>query len=168
MKPIARRMPVEVKADLVLSPVVHYGEPFTSLLFPIEDGGEGRITFENLDALSVCRGEAPPFKLSGKGNSWVSIIENSPWLMQRYEYESEHYRNVYEFCGDVDEMLRDFRHYLFSFHDEFVEAIAAGIWIDVAEAIDRTKLPDDHPLRPLPESATFDQFRAYDLVCHIR
>jgi len=28
-----------------------------------------------------------------------------------------HYGTNYEFCGDVDEMLQDYSHYVFSFHD---------------------------------------------------
>ena len=169
-KPLIRGMPVDVKADLALSPTVHYGEPFSSLLFPVEDGRKGRVTFETLDALRVCRGEHPPYdQATDSPLFWVSTVDNSPWLRERYLYESTYYRDAYEFDGDVDEMLRDFSHYLFTFHDEFVEAIASGIWIDVAwDALDGKDVPANHPFLPLPESAVTDYLRVHDLVCQVR
>jgi len=73
------------------------------------------------------------------------------WLLERYEYEKTHYGQAYEFNGDVDEMLRDFSHYVFSFHDQFVEALSAGIWVErFDESSDTEKVSATHPLRVLP------------------
>jgi hypothetical protein len=96
-------------------------------------------------------------------------VDNSPWLIERHAYESRYYRDAYEFGGDVDEMLRDFSHYLFTFHDQFVEALAAGIWFEVSdESFQGKNLPEQHPLLPLPESTVSDHILAHDLVCQVR
>lgn len=48
---------------------------------------------------------------------------------------------AYEWTGDVDEMLRDFSHYVFRFHDQFVEALSSGIWFETFEhSIDDAEL----------------------------
>lgn len=163
-------MTVDVEADSVDSPAVHYGDPITALLFPLDDEGHGRVTFENLDALRICRGESPPYdEADDSEGSWVWTVDHSPWLQERYQYESKYYANAYQFGGDVDEMIRDFSHYLFRFHDEFVEALAAGIWIEVAaESLANRDVPINHPLLDLPSSTVVDHIRAYELCCEVR
>lgn len=41
-------------------------------------------------------------------------------------------------------------HYLFAFHDYFVEAIAEGIWLDIADRADPFAPPLDHSLAEFP------------------
>lgn len=66
---------------------------------------------------------------------WVYKIENTQWLTERFQYENKNYGCSYEFGGNVNEMLTDFNHYLFSFHDQFVEVIARGFWFEKSEKI---------------------------------
>ncbi|MEM6791814.1 MAG: hypothetical protein AAF715_30120, partial [Myxococcota bacterium] len=52
--------------------------------------------------------------------------------------------------GDVDEMLTEYSHYLLSFHDEFVEAITRGLWVETSkEALPRDALSAGHPFNGL-------------------
>ena len=159
-------------ADPVESPEVIYGEFLPGIYFPAEDGRHGRVSFQGLDALRVCRGEYCPFDNDsdeGKPSSWVFAVENSAWLVERHAYESEHYRDAYEFCGDVDEMLTDYSHYLFRFHDQFVEAIAAGIWFEVADSSLKGKpLPAEHPFLTLPVSTLTGFIDAHGMRCKVR
>src|SRR5262245_32809635 len=116
----ALRHEVPFKADSVDSPVVHYGEPMTAIHFMTVDGRQVRITFERLDSLKVSRGEHEPFPYSADEPDefhWVTTISNSAWLKERYEYEKRHYGKCYNFNGNVDEMLDEYAHYVFSFHD---------------------------------------------------
>jgi hypothetical protein len=159
-------------ADSVLSPIVSYGDGPASINFVTADGRWGRVTFEKLDSIRVSRGEYEPYPSDWKeGDSlhWVSVVAYSPWLRERYEYEKLHYGQAYEFTGDVDEMLRDFSHYVFSFHDQFVEILCAGIWFETAEEYIGNREPDsNHPLQDLPPSSEPDFFEAYGITCHIR
>jgi hypothetical protein len=104
---------------------VLYGEGPVVILYPAAEGEQWvRVTFEGLDSLRVCRGEYVPYEeLPGKYSA-VYLVENSAWLRERHAYEAEHYRGSYEFGGDVDELLTDFQHYLFKFHDQYVEVLA--------------------------------------------
>jgi len=157
MKPIK----IPVIADSVLSPDLLYdGERGTSILFitntskNLEDDKHGRITFENLDAVKICRGECYPYELDWSTKErgiWVFQVENSQWQKERYEYEKKHYGSSYEWGGDVNEMLTDFKHYLFSFHDQFIEAIARGFWFEEAEqSLFKKELTAGHPFLQLP------------------
>lgn len=171
--PTTRALQVDFEADGVAGAVISHGQmgaQIASLHFLTRDNVEGRVTFEKLDAFRVCRGEYSPYELPDDSPfSWISIVENSPWLRERYYYESEHYRDAYEFGGDVDEMLRDYNHYLFLFNDEFVEAIAAGIWIDlVTDPQKWAEISSDYPLCPLPASTIVDRLLAHDLTCQVR
>lgn len=153
---VARRFLIPIKADGVLSPQVHYGDPMTSICFTTHDDKFGRITFENLDALKVSRGEEMPYENdpTEKQQSywWVSKIENSKWLNERYQYEMKYYGTSYEFGGNVNEMLTDFSHYVFNFHDQFVEAIARGVWFEKDEQdLFATPLQAGHPFLPLSD-----------------
>ncbi len=169
-KEIARGFDVQVEADSVLSPTVVYGEPMTAIYFEDENEKNCRITFERLDSIRVCRGEYCPYDDDWKENApnyWVSKVENSSWLNERHQYEARHYKNAYGFGGDVDEMLSEFSHYLFSFHDQYVEVLAAGIWIEESEEpLDSAELSAGHPFLPLSHDQT-EIITAHGLKCHI-
>jgi hypothetical protein len=169
-RPTARSISVPLKADSIESPIVRYGGDLAAVHFLLDDGRWGRVTFEKLDALRVCRGEYDPYEHDPDEEdpaSWVSVVADSPWLRERFEYERRHYGQAYEFGGDVNEMLRDFSHYVFQFHDQFVEAISPGIWFEVADAFlgDREPGPT-HPLRDLPASS--ERFEVQGISCQIR
>jgi hypothetical protein len=166
--------PLEVPlvADSVDSPVVQYGGPVTAIQFPTNDGRWGRVTFERLDSLRVSRGEHDPYPHAPEDTSeyhWVTTISNSAWLRERYEYEKRHYGTSYNFNGNVDEMLDEFSHYVFYFHDEFVEAIAAGIWFEVDDTMfgDRD-LDVSHPLRGLAHLEIAERFESSGITCFVR
>ena len=171
-KQIARGMRVPVMADPVESPEIVYGEFETGIYFPTEDGRHGRVLFRGMDALRVCRGEYCPYhddQDEEEPLSWVYVVENSAWLVERHAYESEDYRDAYEFVGDVDEMLTDFSHYLFRFQDQFVEAIAAGLWFEVGDSSFKGKKPTgDHPFLPLGESTVTGYIDAHGMRCQVR
>lgn len=152
----AKGIIIPVLSDYVLSPEVYYGDKLTGIYFPTEDEKFGRITFQNLDAIKVCRGENLPYKddwEQGKEVAWVFKIENSKWLRERFNYENENYGSSYEFGGDVNEMLTDFNHYLFSFHDQFVEVIAKGFWFEKDDNdLFKKDLKEGHPFLSLSET----------------
>ena len=170
-------IPVPLIADPVAGPTVTYGEvlesgeELTSIKFLTENDGWARVTFENLDSIRVSRGEYAPYPSDWKPGDplhWVSEVVPSPWLQERYEYEKAHYGQAYEFSGDVDEMLRDFSHYVFSFHDQFVEALSSGIWLEpLDKSSDSETVSATHPLRALPRPTTPDLIEAYGMVCEI-
>jgi hypothetical protein len=168
---------VPVMADAVAGPTVTYGEELpsgrelTSIQFLTSDDGWARVTFERLDSIRVSRGEYEPYPSDWKPGDeihWVYEVAPSSWLLERYEYEKKHYGRAYEFTGDVDEMLRDFTHYVFTFHDQFVEALAAGIWIEMVDVSDATpELSPTHPFRNLPRPKNPDLIEAHGLHCEI-
>jgi hypothetical protein len=149
-----RGIAVPVLADSIEGPIVTYGAGPESINLVTQDERWGRVTFEKLDSLRVSRGECEPYPSDWKEGDpvhWVSVVAPSPWLHERYEYEKRRYSQAYEFGGDVDEMLRDFSHYVFSFHDQFVEVLCAGIWFESAdECIGAQELGPNHPLLDLP------------------
>ena len=155
---IALGFTVPYKADPVDSPTVIYGPNFTAIYFNTDDGKYCRATFEKLDSIRVCRGEYYPYDVDRNEElpyCWVSKIKNSSWLLERHEYESKHYKHAYGFGGDVDEMLSDFSHFFFSFHDQYVEVLSSGVWFEVSEeVIPKDKLMEGHPFLPLPEENT--------------
>ncbi|MCA5005214.1 hypothetical protein [Sphingobacterium bovistauri] len=142
---------IPVIADYVLSPIVIYNDEFTSINFETEDEAFGRITIQNLDAIKICRGELPPYHDPTEiedyiPGTWVYKVENSDWLHERYHYEKEHYEQAYEWGNSVDEMLTDYTHYFFRFHDEFVEVITKGFWYEQAkESFVGKPLTKNHP-----------------------
>lgn len=142
---------VPVIADYVLSPIVIYNDDFTSINFETEDEAFGRITIQNLDAIKMCRGELPPYDDPTELEdyiigTWVYKVENSQWLQERYQYEKQHYGQSYEWGNSVEEMLTDYSHYFFRFHDEFVEVIAKGFWFEKGDSSFVGKsLPKEHP-----------------------
>src|SRR5262249_19250350 len=129
------------------------------------------ITFERLDSLKVSRGEHepfPPFPDDPDAFHWVTTICNSAWLRERYEYEKRHYGECYNFNGNVDEMLDEYAHYVFSFHDQFVEAIAAGIWLEVHdELLGDRDLDSTHPLSGLSHLDPAEFFEGWSIRCFV-
>jgi hypothetical protein len=158
-------------ADAVESPIVNYGGGISSINFLTSDDRWGRVTFEKLDSIRVSRGEHSPYPhaASNKGYSWVSIVSDSRWLKERYDYEKRYYGISYEFGGTVEEMLSDYSHYVFTFHDQFVEVLCSGIWFESADTNLGSREPDsDHPLLKLPESTIAERFQAHGIVCQVR
>jgi hypothetical protein len=169
---LAKYFPAPVDADYVLSPVVRYGDPFTAIDFVTSDDQFGRITFENLDSIKMSRGEELPFDDDWSRDKdyacWSAKVENSRWQIERYEYEKRVYGASYEFGGNVEDMLTDFSHYVFRFHDQFVEAIARGIWFEKSSTTLTDKpLQDGHPFLPLPETHV-EKINAHHLSMRVR
>ncbi|WP_313385775.1 hypothetical protein [Chishuiella sp.] len=168
---IAKGIIIPVIADFVLSPHILYNEELTGIYFETEDEQYGRITFEKLDALKICRGENLPYISHSDEEQeypWVYKVENSKWLKERFDYENKNYGSSYEFGGNASEMLADFSHYLFQFHDQFVEVIARGFWFEKDKTnLFKKKLQEEHPLLNLNEN-NLEKFTAYNLTCQIR
>ena len=168
---IAKGIIIPVIADFVLSPDILFSNELTGIYFQTEDEQFGRITFENLDALKVCRGENLPFEndwKEGQKYPWVFKVENSIWLKERFDYMNENYGNSYEFGGNVNEILTDFSHYVFKFHDQFVEVIAKGFWVEQDKiSLFKRELQVGHPFLNLPES-NIEKFISHNLTCQVR
>jgi hypothetical protein len=171
-KQLAYGLDAPFNADPVDTPYVRYGQGITSIQFPTDDGQWGRVTFEGLDSIKVSRGEHSPFPSSPSEKSkfyWVTTISNSVWLRERYEYEKKCYGSSYNFGGDVDEMLSEYSHYVFSFHDQFVEVLAAGIWFEASQTmLGDSEIQPNHPLSGLGHIETSEQFEGSGVVCHVR
>jgi hypothetical protein len=167
-----RGIAVPVLADPVEGPIVAYGDGPASINLMTRDGRWARVTFEKLDSLRVSRGEHDPYPSEWKEGDplhWVSVVTPSPWLRERYDYEKRNYGQAYEFGGHVDEMLSDFSHYVFTFHDQFVEVICAGIWFELAdEPIGNRDAAQTHPLADLPPPFGSESFAAHGITCQIR
>lgn len=168
---LAKGIIIPVFADYVLSPDVLYSDELTGIYFQTDDEQYGRITFENLDALKICRGENLPFNddwKEGQDCTWIYKVENSKWLKERFDYENENYGSSYEFGGNVNEMLTDFSHYVFKFHDQFVEVIARGFWFEKDKtSLFKRELQVGHPFLNLPDS-NIEKFVSHNLTCQIR
>ncbi|CAA6821454.1 MAG: Unknown protein [uncultured Sulfurovum sp.] len=152
-------MLLPIKADSVLSPKVYYDNEQTGIYFFTEEDKYARITFENLDSIKVSRGEMLPLHYDWSKNpsgAWGFKVKNSTWLQQRYEYEKKHYGEAYEFGGDVEDMKKYFSHYIFSFHDQFVEVIAKGFWVEESkEPLFEKALGLGHPFKRLTDEKSF-------------
>jgi len=164
---LAKGIIIPVLADNVLSPDVFYGDD-TGIYFQTADDQFGRITFDNLDAIKICRGENLPYEDNwkvGQEATWVYKVENSKWLKERFKYENENYGSSYEFGGNVNEMLTDFSHYVFKFHDQFVEAVARGFWFEKdTDSLFKREFKEGHPFLPLPET-TIKHFEVEGIKC---
>lgn len=150
----ARALQVPVTADSVAPPRLVYGglqlipctdedDGYAAVYFPVAGSGAlGRVTFEGLDAVRGARGEMPPYDLTSPRvpGDWVFTVESSPWLAERHHYEMQFYSTP---------LLQTHQHYVFWFHDEFVEAIAEGIWLDLADPARPWARPARHPLATL-------------------
>ncbi len=172
LKQLAHGLDVSLKADSVDAPIVQYGGEMTAIHFTTSDGRWGRVTFEQLDSIKVSRGEYEPFPPAPTNEAeyhWVTTISNSLWLQERYEYEKRYYGSSYNFGGNVEEMRTEFFHYIFSFHDQFVEALAAGIWFESADTMLGSRKPDlDHPLRGLRHITPSEKFEESGITCQVR
>src|SRR5262245_4262727 len=118
--PTAHPLSVPLLRNLVYGPELRTG-PHSAVLFPLEEAdGFGRIDFEELDAVRECRGEYLPYELGEEDQrgTWVYEVANSSWLLERHAYEMS-----YE-----HPLIPEFTHYIFAFHDQFIEAICRGIW----------------------------------------
>lgn len=167
---LVKKIKIPVIADSVLSPDVYYGNNLTGIYFYTQDKNFGRITFSNLDAIRVCRGEMIPYEYDWSLHErgvWIFKIENSNWLSERYTYENIHYGDYYEFGGNVNNMLTDFNHYLFSFHDQYVEVIAKGFWFEKDNVpLFKKPLQANHPFLNLP-SIEVVKFTSHNLTCQV-
>lgn len=105
------------------------------------------------------RGEHLPYDNGLDYSSWVYTIRDSAWLAERHAYEQEHYETP---------LLETYQHYLFCFHDDFVEAIAEGVWFDVASADDPFRIDRDHPLSAAPFTDTAKEGVAHGLPWAVR
>jgi hypothetical protein len=163
---------VPLVPDTIATPILKYREGATTVNFGTSDLGWGRLTFEKLDSIRVCRGEYSPYPRADKDGidySWVSTVSDSKWLRERYDYEKRRYGKCYEFKGNVEEMLSDYIHWVFSFHDEYIEALSAGIWLESAQSNLGDQEPDEqHPLQGLSDTTICERFEAYGIVCQVR
>lgn len=144
-----RELDVPLDADPVGPVEVRYGSLADSITDEAESGllfllsneqTVGRVTFEGLDSLRAARGEYVPYEAAKPSSGWVRTITGSAWLAERHEYEWSRYRTS---------LTENYQHYLFLFHDDFVEAIARGIWLDVVSRHQPWLLGADHPTRLL-------------------
>jgi hypothetical protein len=127
-----------------------------------------RASFDRWDAIRVARGEYPPYPSAG-GRSSLLVVENSRCLRDRYAYERQHYGTAYGLGGNVDEMLEEFEHFLFLFHDEFVEVIAAGVCFETSAAPFDLESPVRRVgLDELPASCTLERFEEHGIPIHLR
>ncbi|WP_130734656.1 hypothetical protein [Flavobacterium sp. J27] len=168
---LAKGIIIPIIADFVLSPDVLYSDALTGIYFQTEDAQYGRITFEKLDALQICRGEILPYAdnwETGQEYPWVYQIENSKWLKERFNYEQKNYGNSYEFNGNVNEMLTDFSHYIFKFHDQYVSALAKGFWYEKDKtSLFKREFQIGHPFLNLPKEP-IERFVSHNLTCQVR
>ena len=66
-------------------------------------------------------------------------------------------------------MLEEYSHYVFSFHDQFVEAIAAGIWFEVDDVmLGERDLDASHPLNGLAHVGAVEHFESSGIRCFVR
>ncbi|HUB40101.1 MAG TPA: hypothetical protein VMA72_14720 [Streptosporangiaceae bacterium] len=95
--------------------------------------------------MKAARGELLPYATASPRipGDWAFTVAESPWLAERHRYEMQLYSTP---------LLETHLHYVFQFHDEFVEAIARGIWLDTADPSRPFDRPTQHPLAPLPDS----------------
>lgn len=156
---IIKPIHIPIEADRVLPPILQCGE-LTGIYFRTEDNAHGRIAFDKLDSIKLSRGECLPYEFSEEDVTaaaendifpWIFTVQNSPWQSERYDYEKRYYGKHYEFGGTVEEMIWDYSHYVFHFHDEFIEAIARGFWFEKNDSSlwEKPLLPG-HPFLPIP------------------
>lgn len=134
-----------------------------------DDSGWVRVVFNRWDSIRVSRGEYPPYHDSGGHPSALAIVRPSSWLRERHSYESRHYGSSYGFGADVNEMLTEFEHYVFFFHDEFVEVIAGGVHFDTSVAPASGNTLHSRPgWAPLPDSAHEERWQFSGISYRVR
>ena len=148
------------QADPVMAPGLRYdGGSLVLFYIAVDEESHVRVTFEGLDSMRVSRGESSPYwSEENDDHSSIAVVRPSAWLKERHEYESAAYGESYEWGRGADTMLVDTHHYLFLFHDEFVEVLARGVWFELqAEPLRHTHdLGPGHPLGVLPPEARLD------------
>jgi hypothetical protein len=141
------------RADFVLSPRLAFDGYALHLTYvAVDETSHVRVTFEGLDAFRCARGEY----LEYEAEDDIAVVEPSDWLIERHAYEAKHYGSSYEWGRGADTMLTDTHHYLFSFHDEFVEVLARGLWFELSPEAwaPGAPLTPSHPAQPLgPETS---------------
>lgn len=161
----ARSIDVPLTANSVASPRLVYGgldlaadrerdDGYAAIYFPVAGTGQlGRVTFEGLDAVRASRGEMLPYDIRTPRtrDEWVFTVDGSPWLAERHHYETEWYSTP---------LADTHQHYVFWFHDEFAEAIAEGIWLDIADPSRPYARPARHPLAELDPGLPGERFRS--------
>lgn len=91
---------------------------------------------------------------------WVYVLDGSSWLRERHDYELHHYSTP---------LVDTHQHYVFAFHDEFVEAIAEGTWFDIADRGNPSAPPTAHPLAALTADTPAERFTSPDgLIWELR
>jgi hypothetical protein len=163
--PAARSVDVPLTADRVAPPRLVYGgldlapdasrdDGYAAIYFTVAgDGQLGRVTFEGIDAVRAARGETLPYDINPPRtrDDWVFTVDDSPWLAERHNYEMQRYSTP---------LAETHQHYVFQFHDEFAEAIAEGIWLDIADPARPYARPARHPLAELDPGLPRDRFRS--------
>ncbi|HEX3765713.1 MAG TPA: hypothetical protein VHW23_43755 [Kofleriaceae bacterium] len=159
------------------SPTIRYGELLAPAIeYFADDGHFVRVSFDCWNALRCGRGIYLPYSRERVTEPMGSlaprffVVDNSPWLPERYAYEKAHDDEAYHdgsYGGDVEDMLIDFSHYLLSFHRECIEVIARGIWFE------RSRHPlegwqADHPSLDLGPEHRVDAFTYRGQACEIR
>lgn len=134
---------------------IHTGGTYPGIyIYGLESKKYNRFTFEKLDSIKMSRGEYLSFG-NKRQNSWGVFyeIENSEWLKERYEYEKRHYEKSYEFNGDVEDILRDYKHLYFNFGGQFIEVICRGFWCETSfEPLFGKRLIKGHPFRDIEKN----------------
>ena len=130
-----------------------------ALFFETTEDTLGRVTFEGLDAVRASRDEVAPYDDAHDFSSWVYNVLDSTWLAERHAYEWSNYETP---------LLETHQHYLFRFHDEFVEAIAQGIWVDTVSPSDPFAVGTEHPGSTLALINVVDQGEAHGLAWQVR
>lgn len=161
-KQIVRTIPLlgedsPFQPDPVLAPGLRYDEGSLILFYvAVDEESHVRVTFEGLDSMRAARGEYSPYWSEENDDySSIAVVQPSPWLKERHEYESAHYGESYEWGRGADTMLVDTHHYLFLFHDGFIEILARGVWFEPrAEPLRQThEIGPGHPFGVLPPDA---------------
>ena len=138
--------------------VIYSDTEISGIYFETNDEQFARVTFENLDAIKIVRGEYLPYKddydwKENMPSCWIFKVSGSEWLKQRFEYEKEYYDGTYEWGGDENDIATDFTHYVFHFHDQIIETIAKGFWIEIiAVSLSVKPLQSVHPLLNISNS----------------
>lgn len=172
---IAKPIHIPIEADLVLSPELYLGD-LTGIYFRTEDDAYGRITFDKLDSIKLSGGEYTPYEFAEGDDApaaengifpWIFTVQDSQWQSERYEYKKRYYGDHYEFGGIVEEMIWDYSHYVFRFHDEFIEAIMRGFWFEKSDSSLWDKpLSPGHPFLPIPNDIE-QSYEKHGICYHI-
>lgn len=161
----ARGIAVPLLPDYVGEPSLIFDEGIRCLLFPLHEdfAGEqhlGRVIFEGFDAIRWSRGEAAPYPDDAlKSDAWTFVVEDSDWLRERHAYKLRNYNTP---------LLDEYDHYVFRFHDQFVELIAEGIWFDNPLASQGKVKPESHPALDLSASPECEAFSVDGMPCEVR